>query len=134
MRLADLFPLDKDKQLDIVELENIVRALYDLSDVDMARVEAYEDAIERVKELFLSSPEKYASDELLLGIGKDDFVSVVEKDSTIVKLIDSRPLINKRSSRPDPASTNIFEKQSEKQSQIRKALSDPRLPTSDDRD
>ncbi|CAF4284131.1 unnamed protein product, partial [Adineta steineri] len=53
LRLKDLE--DQDYQLDAIELDSIVQALYELSGNDMSRVETYDDAIERVRELLLST-------------------------------------------------------------------------------
>ncbi|UJR26508.1 hypothetical protein I4U23_007835 [Adineta vaga] len=125
----DLCDRDNDNQLDAFELENIVQALYELSDVDMSRVEVYDDAIERVKELFLSNQDDIDSDELLSTVTKSEFVTIAQKDSTIMKLIDCRPLINKRRSKSESITGNLFKKQLKFQSPMQKSLSDSTLAT-----
>ncbi|CAF1011575.1 unnamed protein product [Adineta ricciae] len=123
----DLCDRDGDNQLDVYELENIVKALYGLSDIDMARVETYEDAIDRVKQLFLSNQEDLDSDELFSSVTKSEFLNIVQKDSTIMKLIDCRPLVNKRATKRDSLAATLLKKQLKFTSPMQKSLSDSTL-------
>ncbi|CAF0719028.1 unnamed protein product [Rotaria sp. Silwood1] len=122
----DLCDQDGDHQLDIIELENIIQALYELSDADMARIETYDEAIVRVKQLLLTNQDNNKNDELLDSITKSEFIDIVQSDSTIMKLIDCRPNFNKRTSKFEN-STHLFKKQLKFKSSRGKSYSDSTL-------
>jgi hypothetical protein len=121
------FCSDTDHQLDVTELENIVQALYELSDVDMSRIETYDEAIQRVTQLFLTNQDNDTNDELLNSVTKSEFIEIVQKDTTIMKLIDSQSIINRRASKFENATTNLFKKQLKFKPSISKSLSDSTL-------
>ena len=56
------------------ELENIIQALYELSDTDMSRIETYHEAIERVKQLFLTNSNDNKNIEFYNSITKNKFL------------------------------------------------------------
>ena len=121
---------DHDHQLDVLELEGIVQALYDLSDTDMSRLETYDEAIERIRLLFLTNRDDQSNDDLLDSVTKSEFVEIVQKDAAIMKLIDCRPIIGKRESKGD----NLFRKQLKFKPPMYKSLSDSTLSkTTDER-
>ncbi|CAF0775221.1 unnamed protein product [Rotaria sordida] len=121
----DLCDQDGDHQLDIIELENIIQALYELSDADMARIETYDEAIKRVKQLLLTNQDN-KNNEIFDSITKSEFIDVVQSDATIMKLIDCQSNLNKRGSKFDN-STNLFKKQLKFKSSRSKSLSDSTL-------
>ena len=129
-----LFSLDADHQLDVTELEDIVQALYELSDVDMSRSETYNEAIERIKQLFLTNQDDNPPGELLNSVTKSEFVNIVQKDTTIMKLIDCQPLNTKRASRFESSSTNLFKKHLKFKPPIHKSLSDSILTATNKND
>ncbi|CAF1217142.1 unnamed protein product [Adineta steineri] len=130
----DLCDRDQDYQLDAIELDSIVQALYELSGNDMSRVETYDDAIERVRELFLTNQDDDKSTELLSSVTKSEFVDIVQKDTTIMKLIDCRPIINKRTSKLENSNTNSLKKQLKFKPSIHKSLSDSTLAATNKKD
>lgn len=123
--------IDHDHQLDVPELESIIRALYELSDADMARVETYEEAMERIKTLLLTNPEDPQSEEMMDSVTKSEFVQIVQDDSAIMKLIDCRPMLNKRTSKADPFSVHAIKKQLKFKPSLHKSLSDSTLAKDD---
>ncbi|CAF4381134.1 unnamed protein product, partial [Adineta steineri] len=74
------------------------------------RIFSFGDAIERVRELFLTNQDDDKSTELLSSVTKSEFVDIVQKDTTIMKLIDCRPIINKRASKLENSNTNSLKK------------------------
>ncbi|CAF2739759.1 unnamed protein product [Rotaria sp. Silwood2] len=122
----DLCDQDSDHQLDTTELENIIQALYELSDADMARIETYDEAITRVKQLLLTHQDNNTNTELLDSVTKSEFINIVQSDKTIMKLIDCQSSLNKRASKIEN-STNLFKKQLKFKSPRSKSLSDPTL-------
>lgn len=119
--------LDNDHQLDVPELENIIRALYELSDADMARDETYDEAMKRIKMLFLTNQEDSQNESLLDSVTKSEFVDLVQKDATIMKLIDCRPILSKRTSKGDSFTSNSSKKQLKFKPSLHKSLSDSTL-------
>jgi hypothetical protein len=119
--------LDHDHQLDVPELESIVRALYELSDADMARIEPYDDAIDRIKLLFLTNHEDTEADDLLDSVTKSEFVDIVQKDASIMKLIDCRPILTKRGHKSEHLAGQSFKKQLKFKPPMYKSLSDSTL-------
>jgi hypothetical protein len=114
-----------------MELENIIQALYELSDADMARIETYNEAETRVKQLFLTTP---GDNEPRHSVTKSEFVEIVQKDTTIMKIIDCRPIINKRVDKVDHLTTNLFKKQLKFKPSIHKSLSDSTLTATNKND
>ncbi len=118
---------DVDHQLDVIELEDIIQALYELSDPDMARIETYNEAIERVKQSFLSNPDDDdETAELLHSVTKGEFMNIVQNDATIMKLIDCRSPANRRASKFENSTAISLKKLKFKRS-IHKSLSDSGL-------
>lgn len=114
------------------ELESVILAIYELSDPDMARFETYEEAMQRIKTLFLSNGEESDNEELLDSVTKGEFVNIVQKDQTIMKLIDCRPIVRKRSSKGEGSGPNPSRKQLKFKRPIYKSLSDSTLTRIDD--
>ena len=128
------FVLDADHQLDIKELENIIQALYELSDPDMSRIETYQEATERVKLLFLTNQDDDTHNENVNSITKNEFVDIAQKDGTIMKLIDCQSIANKRASKVENVTTNLFKKQLKFKPSMHKSLSDSSLTTTNKND
>jgi len=93
----------------------------------MSRIETYDEAIQRVKQLFLANQDNDTNDELLNSVTKSEFIEIVQKDTTIMKLIDSQSIINRRASKFENATTNLFKKQLKFKPSISKSLSDSTL-------
>lgn len=108
-------------------MEDIVQALYELSDADMARVENYYEAIDRIQQSFLSKSEDGNSIELPPAVDKDDFVNTVQNDPVIMKLIDCRLSVNKRASRFENSKSILLKKQLKFKPPMYKSLSDSKL-------
>lgn len=134
----DLCDRNADHQLDIGELEDIIQALYDLSDSDMPRMETYDEAIDRVKQLFLTNAndddDDHHTEEFVSSVTKSEFVDIVRNDSTIMKLIDCRTTTNKRPSRFENATSILLKKQLKFDSSLHKSLSDSKLTNQDETD
>ena len=122
-----IFNLDQDHQLDVPEMESIILALYELSDPDMARIETYDEAMVRIKALFLMNHEDPNSDVLLDSVTKSEFVDIAQQDQTIMKLIDCRPMLSKRGSKPDNSGASNLKKHLKFKPAIYKSLSDSTL-------
>jgi hypothetical protein len=126
--------LDGDHQLDVHELEHVIDALYDLSDADMARQETFDESLERVKQLFLTNMDDRNHGELLESVTKGEFVEIVQKDVSIMKLIECRSMNkdDKQTGKGAHLSTNRFGR-SKKQLKFKrskhKSLSDSILST-----
>jgi len=128
------FSLDNDHQLDITELENIIQALYELSDADMSRIETYDEAINRIKQLLLTNEDDIESNEFLNSITKSEFVDIIQKDTIFMELIDSQSTMNKRGSKFENSTAILFKKQLKFQPPMRKSLSDSRLTATNEND
>ncbi|CAF4458377.1 unnamed protein product, partial [Rotaria magnacalcarata] len=76
------------RQLDLEKLQDIIQALYELSDADMARIETYDEAMERIKLLFLTDEDDDEIEHVRESVTKAEFIDIVQSDSTIMKLID----------------------------------------------
>ncbi len=126
--------LDTDHQLDVTELENIIQALYQLSDADMARIETYPEAIERVKQLFLTNSDDHESDALLPSVTKSEFVDIVQKDTSIMKLIDCQSPTNRRASKFENSTAILLKKQLKFKPPIYKSLSESTLAAPQEND
>ena len=119
------FSSDRDQQLNATELENIIQALYEVSEAHMARAETYEVTIDRVKQLFLIDQDGDTNKEILTGVTRERFIDIVLKDKGIVKLLDCRPVVDKGASKSDHSTTSLFKKQLK----FQKSLSDSTLAT-----
>ncbi|CAF4089276.1 unnamed protein product, partial [Rotaria magnacalcarata] len=84
----DLCDRDSKRQLDLEKLQDIIQALYELSDADMARIETYDEAMERIKLLFLTDEDDDEIEHVRESVTKAEFIDIVQSDSTIMKLID----------------------------------------------
>jgi hypothetical protein len=60
-------------------------------------------------------------------VTKSEFVDIAQKDATIMKLIDCRPILSKRTSKGDPFSSNSSKKQLKFKPSLHKSLSDSTL-------
>ncbi|CAF3034931.1 unnamed protein product [Rotaria socialis] len=124
----DLCDRDSSRQLDLEKLQDIIEALYELSDADMARIETYDEAMERIKLLLLTDEGDDGIDKARESVTKAEFMDIVQSDSAIMKLIDCHSTINKRGSKSEH-STGSFKKQLKFKPQLSKSLSDSRLTT-----
>lgn len=97
----------------------------------MARIETDSEAIERVKRLFLLNKD---NNEVIDSISKTEFVDIIQKDTTTIKLIDCRPIINKRTSRFENSTANLFKKQLKFEPTLQKSLSDSTLTKTNEND
>lgn len=100
----------------------------------MSRIETYHEAIERIKLLFLTNHDDHTSDDLMDSVTKSEFVGIVQKDTAIMKLIDCRPIMNKRGSKGEHLSANLFRKQLKFKPSLYKSLSDSTLAKTDAND
>ncbi|CAF1068414.1 unnamed protein product [Didymodactylos carnosus] len=116
----DLCDRDCDNNLDINEIENVVEALYEMSEYDMPRQETYMEALDRIKHLFLGNED---NDDLVDSVSKTDFVNIVEKDVTIMGLIECKTNINKKRKSQILSKKQLNFKQSKQ-----KSFSDMALP------
>jgi len=125
---SDFLFADSDHQLDVAELEDIIQALYELSDSDMPRMETYDEAIDRVKQLFLTNSDGDDTIELLSNVTKSEFVDIVQNDSVIMKLIDCRTTANnKRANKFENSTSILLKKQLKFDSSLHKSSSDSKL-------
>ena len=90
----------------------------------MARIETYEEAIDRVKQSFLANPDDDESTTLLDSITKSEFANVVQNDATIMKLIDCRSPTNRRANKFENARKISLKTLTPS---LQKSLSDSRL-------
>ena len=79
----------------------------------MARIETYDEAMERVKLLLLTDEGDDGVDEIRESVTKTEFIDIVQSDPAIMKLIDCQSTINKRGSKSE-TSTGLFKKQLKK--------------------
>jgi hypothetical protein len=100
----------------------------------MARIETYTEAIERVKQSFLSNPDDDETAELLNSVTKIEFVNIVQNDATIMKLIDCRSPMNRRADKFENSRKISLKKQLKFKPSIHKSLSDSRLTASNTND
>ena len=61
------------------------------------------------------------------SVTKSEFVDIIQKDTTIMKLIDCQPIIHKRASKFENSTINLFKKQLKFKSSMHKSLSDSNL-------
>lgn len=95
----------------------------------MARFETYEEAMQRIKTIFLANQDDPKNGDLLDSVTKSEFVDIVQKDTTIMKLIDCRPITNKRTSKSDgfSATSGSSKKQLKFKPPLHKSFSDSTL-------
>jgi hypothetical protein len=97
-------------------------------------METYDEAINRVKQLFLTNQDDIESNELLNSVTKSEFVDIAQKDKIFMKLIDSQSTINKRGSKFENSTAILFKKQLKFRPPMYKSLSDSRLAATNEND